>query len=382
MLALVTGERGEGGDDDVAGPEIQEPMEVPITDVDGDPAPIVVARRPYEVTYRVEGFTPGQGAVIDTERRWVRPPFDSRVESRAGDGERGQLTFLQVATFGFLQTGREDEEPAVLATEPVVAPGDARLAADVDSAVAAGVLEWQGQERTVLGRRCQVFRTGTPIDVATPGPPVESPLSYADLCIGDDGVLLHEEWVIDGNVFRRRIATSIEARDDLDDALFRPTGLRPEPPGDGVLREVSNDSQPPGVDFYDLVRPPAGFGHLGRFGYTPPRAPLDLTQGDPAKVAQLLDVYVDDDGGLLVVANGGTSDRSPFIPQPDEEDAVDLGDLGTGEVVVGLRQHEVRVGLAGGRFVRVWGTIAVEDLIEVARSLQASNDPDGEVTPI
>jgi len=30
----------------------------------------------------------------------------------------------------------------------------------------------------------------------------------------------------------------------------------------------------------------------------------------------------------------------------------------------------------------VWGTVAVEDLIEVARSLRATNDPDGEVTPI
>jgi hypothetical protein len=378
----LVGRSGDDGSepDEAAGPLIEEPLEVPIVDVEGDPAPIEVTRVAYAMTYRVEGFTPDKGAVIDTERRWVRPPFESRVETTAGEDDDGEVTFQQISAFGLLQTGRDEDEPAVLAAEPVVAPGEARITADFDSAVSAGVFVWQGQERTVLDRRCQVFRTGAPIDVADAGPPIESPLSYADLCIADDGLLLHEEWVIDGNVFRRRIATSLQVVEDHDDELFAPSGRRPAPPGDGILREVTRDSQPADVAFYSLVAPPEGFRHLGRFGHTPPRPELDFNQAEPTVVAQILDVYVDRRGGLLVVANGGTSDNTPFIVTGEDDVPVELGALGTGELLVGLRQHEVRVGLPRGRFVRVWGTLPVEELVAAAMDMTATTDPDGEVT--
>jgi hypothetical protein len=50
---------------------------------------------------------------------------------------------------------------------------------------------------------------------------------------------------------------------------------------------------------------------------------------------------------------------------------VDLGALGTGEIIVGLPAVEVRVTTGGGHYVRVRGTVPLSMLTDVARSLRA-----------
>ncbi len=340
--------------------------------IDGDAEPIELERTDYAITYRVEGFTDG-GAVVDIERRWVRPPYASRVETVPADDEDAAPTFLQIADFGILQTGREDEEPVVLRTEPSVAPGDVRV--DVDG------LEWRHEARTVLDLRCQVFRSAGPVDVARQPAVDAGEDTWADLCVGDDGLLLQEEWVIDGEPFRRRTAIELDASPALDDGLFEPGGQPTDGPEGGALGELTADSVPPGVAFYALAEPPPGFRHRGRFGYSPPRAAIEVGQAEPSKVALILDVYEDGDGGLLVVANGGTSDNTDVVAVDPSDDTVSLGPIGPGEVHRDLRQNEVRAAFDRGRFLRVWGTLPVPDLVDVARTLTATTDPDGEVTP-
>ena len=385
LVALVVGAGvvllggGDGDDDDgrSAAPAVDPtPLQVPSEDVEGDATPITLDRRDIVVTYRVEGFTAEGGAVVDTERHWVRVPFESRVETVPGDGSDEdsdvEPTFLQIGGFGYLQTGRDAQAPAVLAVEPSIGAGDVF--------VDTSGLEFQQQRRTVLGETCQVFRNGGPVDVTIVSEPSTQ---YADICVADDGLLLHEEWVIDNEVFRRRIAVDVDDDAEIDDSRFEPTGPMPNDPQSGVLTEVTADSQPPGVTFHWLPAPPEGFELRGRYGYTPPRAPLDVTQAEPPKVALVLDVYTDGDGGLLVVANGTTSDNRPIIEVGADDETVDLGPtIGTAAVLRGLHQHELRVPFDRGRFLRVWGTRPVEDLAVLARTLQPVTDPNATVTPV
>lgn len=383
LLAVFVGD-GDGGDApprDPDGAAIVTTTTVEGAAVSGDPDPIRVERGDYSITYRVEGFTDDGGAVVDLERRWVRPPYASRVETIPADDEDAPPTFLQISDFGILQTGREDEEPLVLRAEPAIAPGDVRINVDVDAAINAGVLEWRHGKRTILGRRCQVFRVGSPVDVATLSAPDESEKSWADLCIGDDGLLLQEEWVIAGKPFRRRTAIEVDASPRLTDDLFDATGLVTDGAETGALGELTADSVPPGVPFYELVAPPAGFTHRGRFGYSPPREVIDFSGAEATKVALILDVYEDDDGGILVVANGGTSDNSPLVEVGPDDATVDLGEVGPAEIVLGLRQNELRAGFERGRFLRVWGTLHIPDLTRVALTLRATTNSDGQVTP-
>lgn len=381
LLALFVrrDDDGDTGGEAPAGTAVVTPTTVEGTPVEGDPDPIVVEHGDYAATYRIEGFTEDGGAVVDLERRWVRAPYASRVETVPSRAEDAKPTFVQISDFGILQTGREDEEPVVLRTEPTSAPGDARIDVDVDAAIEAGVLEWRHEERTILDRRCQVFRAGGPIDVATLTPPEAE--RWADLCIADDGLLLQEEWVIDGEPFRRRTLIELDESPALDDDLFVPLGRVSDGPEGGSFAELTADSVPPGVAFYSLAAPPAGFRHRGRFGYSPPRAPLDVNRPEPSKVALVLDVYEGDDGGLLVVANGGTSDNTPVVEVGPDDATVDLGPAGRGEVVLGLHQNEVRTGFDHGRFLRVYGTLPVEDLAGIARTLTVTTDPNGTVTP-
>ncbi|HEX4904146.1 MAG TPA: hypothetical protein VFU93_01755 [Acidimicrobiales bacterium] len=383
LLALF-GRGGDGGDDAAeetpAGTAVVTPTTIEGTPVEGDPEPIDPEHGDYAVTYRVEGFTAGGGAVVDVERRWVRAPYASRVETVPSGAKDADPTFVQVSDFGILQTGREDEAPVVLRTEPSVAPGDVRIDLDIDVAIDAGVLEWRREERTILRRRCQVFRAGGPVDVATLTPPDTEAETWADLCIADDGLLLQEEWVIDGEPFRRRTVVEVDDSPTLEDDLFVPLGEPADGPEGGSFAELTADSVPPDVAFYTLAAPPAGFRHRGRFGYSPPRAPLDVNQPEPSKVALILDVYEDDDGGMLVVANGGTSDNSTIVEVGPDDVTVDLGAVGQGEVVLGLHQNEVRAGFDHGRFLRVYGTLSIDELAVITRTLTVTTDPNGTVT--
>ena len=383
LLALFA--RGGGGDDEATSdrpetPAIVTTTSVPATPVEGDFEPIEATGSPYEITYRVEGFTDGGGAVVDLERRWVRPPYASRVETVKEDDGDAPPTFLQISDFGVLQTGREDETPAILRTEPSVAPGDARIEADLEAAIEAGLLEWRHEERTVLGRRCQVFRAGNPIDVATLAPPDDEADQWADLCIGDDGLLLQEEWVIGGEPFRRRTAVELDEAPRLEDRLFMASGQVGTGADVGALAELTADSRPPGVPFYALDAPPTGFRHRGRYGYSPPRGKLDFSQAEPPKVALVLDVYEDGEGDIVVVANGGTSDHSTIVEVGADDRTIELGDVGRAQIVLGLRQNELRAGFEGGRFLRVWGTLPVDELAAIGRALSVTTDPNGTLT--
>ena len=347
---------------------------VPSRQVSGDPEPISVVRDPYTLTYRIEGFTNDGGAVIDLERRWARPPYASRVETTPDDGD--EVSFLQISDFGALHTGREGEEPSILVAEPSAAPGDARVDIDMDAALEAGLVEWRHEERTILDRRCQVFRISAPMDIATLTPAKDE--DWADLCIGDDGLVLQEEWVIGGDPFRRRTVIELDESPRIDDDRFA-TAEPDDSPRVGTLGELTADSRPAGVVHHELAAPPEGFQHRGRYGYSPPRAEADPTRPEAAKVAMIIDVYEDAEGRFVAIANGGTSDNSATVQIGADAMTVDLGPLGTGEIALGLRHNEVRVGFDRGRFLRVFGTLPAHDLVALTRSLTAVNDPDGQV---
>jgi hypothetical protein len=374
LVALGIGTLVGGGDDDDDDDEgaalIERPVSVPIADAPGEPSPVVARRGDVLVTYRVEGSTPDGGAVIDSETHVVRAPYESHVSTVPGEDADADATFLQIAAFGLLQTGFESQ----LVVEPAVAPGD--VVVDVSD------LEWRHQTRTVLDRTCQVFRNGSPVDVGRVEAATEA--DHADICVDEDGLLLHEEWVVSGAVFRVRIATSIDDSPSIDDELFTPTAPRPEGNEAGVLTELTPSSAPPGVDFYALPSAPDGFELRGRFGYAPPRSSAELNQLEPARVAMVLDVYDATDGsGLVVVANGGTSDRSPFVAGDADDERVAVGGaLGEAVVLRGLRQHELRVAFDHGRFLRVWGTLPVDDLTALAATLVPTNDPNATLTPV
>ena len=366
LFTALSGDGGNDGDTPFERPSIEPagvengPRQPPA--LDGANVP-----ESYRVVYRVEAYGPA-GAIVDTEVREVARPFEARAEVRTGAPPGETATSLSVWAFGVTEIGGPDQERATLVGEPVLPNGEAAVTTDLSDAIDAGVLVYRRQRQTIADRTCHRYRTGGPIDVVQLTAPTDT--DFADLCIDDDGLVLGESWVVHGELFRRRTAVDVDTGIDLDHHRFEPLG---EPPrfgeGGGLIGEVTADSQFPDVDHWALPSAPTGYQLRGRFSFTPPAAgDTAATTGDQAPILTgLSDVYESGPDAVIVV-NGGTSNESDALGQLDG-DTVDLGQLGTGYVRRRVRGAEILVPLPRGRFVKVHGTVSVDDLVAVARDL-------------
>jgi hypothetical protein len=319
----------------------------------------------YRLVYRVEAYG-SSGSIVDTEVHEVRRSFEARVETRTGEPPGTDLTTLSIWGFGFTEIGAPGQQRATLIGEPVLPGGEAGVTGDLTDAIDAGSLVYREQQQAILGRDCYRYRTGGPVDVVRLTEPTRT--DFADLCIDDAGLVLSESWVVKGQLFRRRTAVELDTDATFDDNRFQPTGTAPVfGEGGGLIGQVTPDSQFPDVVHWALPAPPEGFRHRGLYSFTP-AAPTTAELGDGSTVLTgLSDVY-ESGADAVIIVNGGTNDHTDAIGDVGG-DSVDLGDLGTGFVRRRARGAEILVRLDRGRFVKVHGTLPLDDLVAIARSL-------------
>ncbi len=325
---------------------------------EGEPLRIAAGPAVYEISYDLR--QPAAPTLAETVA--VAQPFLSRRTSR---NERSETSFARLAS--------TPAQGTTTVVSPPPAAVDPRPALVVERAVAEGVLQ-RREQRVVLGRRCQVFRSQSSVAASTISAPL--PGTYTDTCISADGLLLDEWQVMDGRPVRQRVATAVrtDGITPLAPVSAEPT-LNAEQGGGSVL-EVDAASRPVGR-FYEVDEPPAGFTRRGRYSVIPPQAGLtDATQRRKA-VASTADVY-ERGTDVLVVDRGGTLDLArAFQPRPEGR-PVDIGPLfPEAELLLSWSGPEVRWADDDGKFVRVYGTVPVDELLAVARSLRAVDDGTG-----
>jgi hypothetical protein len=313
----------------------------------------------YRITYRVRFVDAESTEVLE-----VVAPFDSRTTSYAGASTTGRPTQEREAAFGLLVT-RSGDQTTTLQVPPALA--GPRPAAALAGAEEAGLVE-RREVREVAGRRCQVWRTGGAQAATTFVAPTDD--DHFDLCVDEDGLLL-EEWQVDGGVaIRQRVAVDVEVGTvtAAEVARLPRESTLPVDLGGGSLVETAADAQPVGP-FLEVGAAPAGFTHRGRFTVVPPQAGL-LEGGERAKVlAATTDVYVRG-ADAVIVERGGVLDLSDPWTVNDAFPDVDLGPaVGTGELVPGRTGGEVRALLGSGRYLRVSGSIDLDELVAIARDL-------------
>ncbi len=343
--------------------------------IDDAGAPVAVRSTPqtYRIVYRVENRGGGD-LVVETEEVTVRRPFDGRVVDRAGEPPGDNQQSVTVTRFGFFGTDSPRAEPTVLQVPPNPPAGDADPVDALNAAVELDLAELRERRRIAeVDRQCQVYRIGGPIagGALTPLGAVEG--EHTDLCVDTSGLVLEEVNVVDDDrVLRRRVAVEYDESPGVGDDVFDgpDAEIPPADQGGGSVLEVEPTSRPPADPFFEVPEPPAGFEHRGRFAVIPPQAeafaePLQRNE----RVAGVSDVYVDG-GELLVIDQGGTLGRVDAFEEHPFGREVDAGALGSAELLLGPRTSEVRVARDGGRYVRVYGTVAPELLLEVIRSLE------------
>ena len=305
---------------------------------DGADVTIEDPPRAYAITYRITS----DGAE-STERVVARRPFSSRVEVDAG----GAVVARRVSRFATLVV-EGDEATSSLTVSPALGTADVRPDAVLDSAVDAGIVE-RREVREVAGRTCQVHRFGSSAADGTIVPVGSTPGEHADVCIDGRGLVLEEWWVRDGKPLRQRLATDVDVGALVDDEMFTLTGER-----DAARSRSDGSIAPTTAPAAFRIEPPRRFETLGRYDLT-------IAQVERTVIA---DVWTD--GADLLVLEHGVGDVDPH----PYGTPVDLGAAGAGELVLDLRASEVRVAL-GGLTVRVYGTIAPDALVDVARSLRS-----------
>ena len=274
----------------------------------------------YEITYEI---TDAEGAVTTEEVAVRRPWVAEQVLFERGEEVSSSRTAL----------GRLLLPEGVLAIAPALGGADLRLAPVLEAALGDGLLV-EGDEKTVAGRRCRVYRAGTSVIAGelAPAGPTES--SHADACFDDAGLLLEERWVVDGDLLRRKVATAVSVDDvgSLGESWAdEPTTL----PGGGGSFSVLDK---PVVD----ADPPEGFARLGAF-----RTELPSIAGARTTSSEVWTRGID----VLIVEVG-----------PSLDDALE-------PLVVSLRGVEVRELLDDGRLLRVIGTLAPDDVRSFAASV-------------
>lgn len=340
----------------------------------GEPGPIELGPPPdaYRIVYRVEDLA-GDEVSVSTRRLSIRRPFDGRIEDLRGAPPGGELVALTAYRFGRLQTGAPGPDALVVVVEPSPPEPDLRLDATLAAALEQGIVEWTGRRDEVLGRPCDLYRTR----VAAPGS--EPTDEVRELCVDATGLVLADETRVGAQVRQRREAVEVVVDPDFDDEEFALVG---EPvhidSGGGGLRELTADSRAPEATSWELPAPPDGFSHVGRFALSPAGSEVKDVSILVPNTGSVVDVWASG-ADFLVIDNGGTRNRRDPFEGETAGRRIDLGALGSGRVVAGLRFIEVRAGLEDGRFVRVRGTLSAQRLVEIARSLEPHEG--GELTP-
>lgn len=371
LVAVISG----GGDDTPPGPPPVAALPGAVVHagdapVDRPGAPVVatggeLALGPdvdgFHITYRVDTD------VATTETIWVWRPFEARQEARPGEPPGGEIQSVQIDVLGDLALLRPATDPLVLAVPPGPGGPDLRPRAVLADLLARRAVD-RREIREVEDRRCQVYRFGSTITggvLATNDPTTGE---WADVCIDEDGLVLEEIWVIDSKVVRRRLAVAVIVNPPRDPKLlaYDPNARVTPELGGGSVRKVAAGTRP-GGEWWEAPAPPDGFTYLGRYAVVPAqlRSPSSGTIGDTN--ATIADVWTS--GPDLVVVDQ-TVDEAPASRELADAEPVDLGDLGAGAAARSMRLSEVRAVTPGGRLLRVYGTVRLDTLIELARSLE------------
>jgi hypothetical protein len=310
----------------------------------------------YTITYRVE-------VTIDAPERsrrvlTVRRPF-AGSDRTTPEGPPGPVSGL-VATGGHLYRLDPDRAVDLGDQGPAVAPGDLRLAAQLPALERLGLAEARGTA-AFAGRACRRFRFGGPVTDPFKQP---SDAEYADVCIDADGLVLAEEWYLDGKILRRTEAETVNVTPPGDEAFD--LGGRPVVPAPAVtLTTLPADRLPDtGQPYWTADPPPAGFALHGRYR----TAPADPASGLPLSGATVTaDAYRS--GVDVVWVEHRTGTDLPVEPPTGTGERVEAGTLGGGWLWLTPQGPQVRVAQER-QVVVVRGTVGPDDLLAFARSIR------------
>ncbi len=348
--------------------------------VDDAPGDLAVTTVPsaYRVVYRVDSYDETGHVSTDTEEFQVRRPFDAAIEGKAGAPPGTSQQWKSISNLGLYSDTSSGSDPEVSHVLPQTALADLRLDAVLGDLVQDGSFTPR-EQRKVLGRTCQVYRTGAPLETFSVAKATAT--DYADACIDESGLLLEEVTAVSGKLGGRMVATSVDDQATPANTTFAITGT-PAALADGGAELASLDLAQAPVPGYWVLDPPTGYQHTGRYRLrqqsAPPANGSDVPATTEAPAPTILESYVDvyaKGTTVLVVQQGAkAAEQAPDASDPTKQTAT-LGTLGTVETHIGLTGTTLIAHPANKAdwFVHVTASTPLAQLEQLATPLHASS---------
>jgi hypothetical protein len=321
----------------------------------------------YRIVWRVDAGNP-VGTSVRTEILDERRPWQSRLTTRDGPPPGKAVTDVLVGGFGKLALRPTGEKETVLVLQPDLAPSDLRFDVDLDALVRAKGVQVR-ERRTVAGEPCQVYRTTAPPQGQTIGTVPSKTGDVVDSCVDRHGLIREQlVWFNDHLLLRRR-ATSVDLHPDLTAGEFdvKRSQTVPIEFGGGAISPVEASDLP--VGSYVLDEPPRGFHREGRYAVAPSAPPSSNGTTSGQRRSSFVDVWTNGVDVVLLDQGGLTFKGDALGPNPLSS-PVDLGPLGRGRSAPGARFSQVAISRKDGTYVRLLGTLPVERLVELMKTLR------------
>ena len=254
------------------------------------PGPLAIATpvQSYAIDYRVV-FT--NGHVVNTDHHVVSRPFRSLyTTTRGGEPVTGSIVndkgtwYFQPPQWQLINPGGslagDDPEPTAALRE-----GIKRHLAKVIGT------------RTVIGRRCTLVRTGSPLGETMKKATARN---HTDLCVDRNDLILDYRWTLNGKLAHTMRATSLDLHPDVSEATFTPSPANdsPSPVTAGGLSDAARSTLDP------RLVPPAGVQYVGGW------VRIEQTGNSPAPRISTSEIYRTASGEAIEVQYGG-ADASP-----------------------------------------------------------------------
>jgi hypothetical protein len=288
------------------------------------------------------------------------------------------VTSTRVSRFGAIETDSPTADALHLTVPPTIAASDLRLRASLDRAVRDGRAADAGTDE-VMGRPCQRYLVGGPVTAGSLLPYVAGAPEQAEVCVDARGLLLEERWSKDGQLLRHRRAVAVQQSGPSPRQFSLGDDL-PRPEGDGAITPVTDTSRLP-LGSWELDDPIEGFSRVGRWTSVSPRlgnANGNAFDSDEGRQASLHEVWTRGIDVIFIEQGSMLGEGGPLPAHPQAQ-PVDLGALGSGEAIHDLRLNEARANIPGFGFVRVAGTVTMDEVLAIARRLV--RQPGGTLTP-
>jgi hypothetical protein len=320
------------------------------TPVDGGP----IRPSSYQILYRTGGTS---GQPVGWEQLTVQRPFrasDLDFASPPGPSATptGGSVFTKDQLFAFASGAFQlvsDRQPGV--------PGfDQDLVTQLGELQSRHLAVDLHQRRTLAGRACQMYRfheppSGAVAELSGPG--------HDDLCLDRQGLILSEQWTLEGHIALQRRATTVAVGQVTPSAAPRGNFTLPS----NAVASAHPDPSPRSF----LPSPVAPPGFTGG-------PPESVTEVNPQAEDQLLSaevIWSFTKGPDVITVEAGESPpgRLPWTAQTTVTRPITLTRLGGGRSAIRSDGAELRLDMGDGQWIRIRGTVPLAGLIAYANTL-------------